>query len=182
MNNPQQLYEHYKAVRARMGIVPKIVTVTLPKPKPAPQKAKKPSNRDVIYLNAPTVIQFPPNKTPDELFNAYDFDKIRLPHIREIVELVCSEYGVERGKIIGQIRTANLTEPRHVIYYLSRHCSLKSTTEIGRALGGRDHSTIIHGINKIENLILKNDAFYLRVNELRRRLSVDSLVHRYWGA
>lgn len=183
MNSAQELYDHYKAVRARMGIVPKRVTVTIPQAKIAPKKAEKPVKRDIIYLDGSSpVIQFKPNATPDELFDSHDVNKIRYPHIREITDLVCKEFGVERGKIIGAIRTHNLTLPRLIIYYLARHCSYKSTTEIGRALGRRDHSTITHGINRISELILKDDALYRRVNDLRRRLTVESLAHRYWGA
>ena len=183
MNTAQDLYDHYKAVRARMGIVPQRVTVTIPEPKITFKKAKKNVERDIIYLYAPTpVIKFKPNETPDELFDSHDVKKFRLPYIREIVDLVCQEFGVERGEVLGAHRSPRLTRPRLVVYYLARHCSFKSTTEIGRALGGRDHSTITHGINKIGELILRDDALYTRVNRLRRRLTVESLAHRYWGA
>lgn len=180
MNNAQELFEHYKAVRARLGAAPKPVLVNIPKDEPKPKKSIK---RDIVDLYLPyNVIKFKQNKTPDELFNSYGMEKNRAPHLREILEVACEAFEVDKTDVLSARRTSNIVLPRHVVYYLCRHCSFKSFPEIGRALGGRDHTTIIHGVKKIEKLIIEDPDLYLKVNELRNRLTVEKISHRYWGA
>lgn len=179
MNNAQELFEHYKAVRARLGAAPKPVFVNIPRPEP---KIQKPIKRDIIDFYPENVIPFKPNKTPDELYNSYAVEKTRLPYLREIVDVVCAEFGIGKINMLSSRRTGDLVLPRAVLYYLCRTCSFKSLPEIGRALGGRDHSTILHGVKKIETLMLQDNDLHYRINDLRRRLMVENLSHRYWGA
>lgn len=166
-----ELYEHYKAVRSRLGY-------NLPIEK-QPKNTKK--KRDVINLNPVyNVIKFVANKTPDELFDAEVHD--RLPRVSEIVNVVCQEYNLSKAVLLSRQKTNNIIIPRHIVCYLARNCSLKSLPEIGRALGGRDHSTIINAVNRIEDLTTRDKKLLFKVNELQRRLMVVPLAHKYWGA
>ena len=179
-----ELVEHYKAVRARMGLGNRPNVVSLPSPKVRKVKVKKQKQkpRDIIQLDPYyNVISFPANQTPEELFKTYE-GETRLPKINEIVSYVSQIYGISRIDLLSGRRTKDLTEPRHVIFYLSRQCSLKSLPEIGLAIGKRDHTTILHGVKKIQKMMRADTAFHLKVNQMQRALTVESLAHRYWGA
>ena len=71
--------------------------------------------------------------------------------------IVGRHYGVSRTEIISESRALKLIMPRQVAMYLSRSLLDKSTGEIGRRFGGRDHTTAIHAIRKIKAL-LEGDA------------------------
>jgi chromosomal replication initiation ATPase DnaA len=71
--------------------------------------------------------------------------------------IVGRHYGVSRTEIISESRALKLIMPRQVAMYLSRSLLEKSTGEIGRRFGGRDHTTAIHAIRKIKTL-LEGDA------------------------
>lgn len=73
--------------------------------------------------------------------------------ISSIKLVVCDYYGVKPSDLVSQRRTADLTRPRLVTYYLSRELSRFSLPVIGKHLGGRDHTTVLSGCRKIERLI-----------------------------
>jgi chromosomal replication initiator protein len=63
-------------------------------------------------------------------------------------------YGCEHGVIISKGRTRPAVMVRQVFFYLARRHEYISLNQIGLYSGGRDHSTVIHGVNTIENLML----------------------------
>lgn len=74
-------------------------------------------------------------------------------HADDIITYVCSFYKVKPTQLKGPKRTAELVKARQVAMYLI-HKELGTTlVEIGNLLGGRDHTTIIHGVDKIEKLV-----------------------------
>ena len=72
--------------------------------------------------------------------------------IEDIQIAVCRHYRISRHDMISGRRTANIVFPRQVAYYLSKKLTLRSLPEIGRRFGGKDHTTVLHGIRKIEAL------------------------------
>ncbi len=70
------------------------------------------------------------------------------PQVRQIVKIVSEYSGISVDDILSDRHNHPIVKARHVACYLARHFTLLSTTQIGRYLGGRDHSTIIHGIRK----------------------------------
>lgn len=74
------------------------------------------------------------------------------PRIETIQRACAKYYGVSRSDIISARRTAAVVRPRQVGYYLSKVLTLKSLPEIGRRFGGRDHTSALSGIRKIERL------------------------------
>ncbi|GIK52912.1 MAG: chromosomal replication initiator protein DnaA [Planctomycetaceae bacterium] len=73
----------------------------------------------------------------------------------DIIELVCQHYAVRLNDLLSQRRTKNLAFPRHVAMYLSKELTQLTLSEIGHFFGGRDHSTVLHAINKIKSKRLK---------------------------
>jgi chromosomal replication initiator protein len=72
--------------------------------------------------------------------------------IEDIQKLVASHYNVSRSDILSSRRTANVVRPRQIAMYLSKVLTLRSLPEIGRRFGGRDHTTVLHAVRKIEAL------------------------------
>jgi chromosomal replication initiator protein len=83
---------------------------------------------------------------------------------------VAEEWGVSVDGLTSKKRTKDLTVPRQVAMYLIRELLDLSLVEVGRMFGGRDHSTVIHAVNKVEEDLAGDDAFRTRVELLRGRL------------
>jgi chromosomal replication initiator protein len=85
-------------------------------------------------------------------------------------EAVAREWGVTVEALMSKKRTKELTVPRHVAMYLIRELLGASLVEIGRLFGGRDHSTVIHSVSKVEEDLRSDEAFRERVGALRARI------------
>jgi len=83
---------------------------------------------------------------------------------------VATEWGVSVEGLTSKKRTKDLTVPRQVAMYLIRELLDLSLVEVGRMFGGRDHSTVIHAVNKVEEDLGVDDGFRTRVELLRGRL------------
>jgi chromosomal replication initiator protein len=87
-----------------------------------------------------------------------------------IRQKVAVEWGVSVEGLSSKRRTKELTVPRQVAMYLIRELLDLPLVEIGRHFGGRDHSTVIHSINKVEEDLRSDDAFHARVEGIRGEL------------
>ncbi|QJP17545.1 hypothetical protein G3545_08845 [Starkeya sp. ORNL1] len=77
--------------------------------------------------------------------------------ITRILATVAAHYDVEPAEILAHRRTAGVVLPRQVAMYLAKTLTGRSLPDIGRRFGGRDHTTILHGVRKIAAL-LQRDA------------------------
>lgn len=75
--------------------------------------------------------------------------------IADIVKEVCEQFGVSRNEILSRRRSAEITSPRQVAMTLAKHLTARSFPEIGRKIGDRDHTTVIHACAKYEPLMLE---------------------------
>ena len=90
--------------------------------------------------------------------------------IEDIQKLVASHYNVSRADILSARRTATVVRPRQIAMYLSKSLTLRSLPEIGRRFGGRDHTTVLHAVRKIEALCGKEITLAEEVELLKRLL------------
>ncbi|WP_288586273.1 chromosomal replication initiator protein DnaA [uncultured Methylobacterium sp.] len=90
--------------------------------------------------------------------------------IEDIQKLVASRYNVSRSDILSERRTAAVVKPRQIAMYLSKVLTLRSLPEIGRRFGGRDHTTVLHAVRKIEKAIGEDTALCDEVELLKRML------------
>ncbi len=90
--------------------------------------------------------------------------------IEDIQKLVASHYSVTRADILSSRRTATVVKPRQVAMYLSKALTLRSLPEIGRRFGGRDHTTVLHAVRKIEGLSSSDSALREELELLKRML------------
>jgi chromosomal replication initiator protein len=63
-----------------------------------------------------------------------------------------------------------VVRPRQVAMYLAKTLTLRSLPEIGRRFGGRDHTTVLHAVRKIENLVNKDSSLAGEIDLLKRQL------------
>ncbi|RPI88582.1 MAG: chromosomal replication initiator protein DnaA [Chloroflexi bacterium] len=87
-----------------------------------------------------------------------------------IVNAVADTFGVTVERLLGRDRTREIVLPRQIAMYLLReeaHCSLP---QIGEALGGRDHTTIMHGCEKVTDMLERDDRLRKKVIEIRQNL------------
>jgi chromosomal replication initiator protein len=80
---------------------------------------------------------------------------------------VARSWGVTIDALSSKRRTKDITLPRQVAMYLIRDLLGLPLVDIGRSFGGRDHSTVIHSIQKIEELLVTDEALRTRVDTLR---------------
>jgi chromosomal replication initiator protein len=90
--------------------------------------------------------------------------------IEDIQKLVASRYNVSRSDILSERRTAAVVRPRQIAMYLSKVLTLRSLPEIGRRFGGRDHTTVLHAVRKIEKALGEDHALSDEVELLKRML------------
>ncbi len=90
--------------------------------------------------------------------------------IEDIQKLVATHYNVSRADILSSRRTANVVRPRQIAMYLSKVLTLRSLPEIGRRFGGRDHTTVLHAVRKIEGLTGSDRSLSEEVELLKRML------------
>ena len=90
--------------------------------------------------------------------------------IEEIQRKVAEHYNIRLSDMIGPKRLRNIARPRQVAMYLSKQLTPRSLPEIGRRFGGRDHTTIMHGVRKIEELMATDSQLSDDLQLLRRLL------------
>jgi len=90
--------------------------------------------------------------------------------IEDIQRVVARQYNVSRSDLLSSRRTANVVRPRQVAMYLAKTLTLRSLPEIGRRFGGRDHTTVLHAVRKIEALVGKDTTLADEVELLKRML------------
>ncbi|MGP6088739.1 chromosomal replication initiator protein DnaA [Antarctobacter jejuensis] len=90
--------------------------------------------------------------------------------IDEIQRKVAEHYNIRLSDMIGPKRVRNFARPRQVAMYLCKQLTSRSLPEIGRRFGGRDHTTVMHGVKRIEELRQQDGQIDEDVEMLRRAL------------
>ena len=100
--------------------------------------------------------------------------KDSLPHdvsspvqMETIQRLVAHKYSLDIKDLKGQQRTASIALPRQLAMYLASVMTDLSSTDIGRAFGGRDHTTVLHARKKIQKMLDEDPFFLEMVNKLQ---------------
>lgn len=90
--------------------------------------------------------------------------------VDEILRKVSEHYNIRLADMIGPKRVRTIARPRQVAMYLAKTMTTKSLPDIGRRFGGRDHTTIMHGIRKVEELKATDSQLADDIDLLRRML------------
>lgn len=93
--------------------------------------------------------------------------------IDEIQRKVAEHYNLRLTDMHSARRSRNVARPRQVAMYLCKKLTTRSLPEIGRKFGGRDHTTVMHAVKKVEELMAEDGLFSEEVNGVRRVLKGD---------
>lgn len=74
------------------------------------------------------------------------------PKIADIKRAACTHFQVSITDLMSKRRTKDVVYPRHIAFFLAKSRTLHSLPEIGRRFGGKDHTTVLHGVRKIQHL------------------------------
>lgn len=88
--------------------------------------------------------------------------------VEDIQKKVAEHFGIRLADILSPRRARAVARPRQIAMYLSKTMTEHSLPEIGRKFGGRDHTTIIHGVRKIEELMREDAHFGEDVEQIKR--------------
>jgi len=94
-------------------------------------------------------------------------DEEKVITIEQVQRKVCEFFGVKLGDLKAKNRTKAVAFPRQVAMYLSRQLTHASLAEVGRAFGGKDHTTVLHAVDKIQHLLQEDPKL---------RKTIDSLI------
>jgi chromosomal replication initiator protein len=93
----------------------------------------------------------------------------RRVRIEDIQRVVARHYNVSKADLLSSRRTRTIVRPRQIAMYLAKVLTPRSLPEIGRRFGGRDHTTVLHAVRKIEGMI-EGDKTLAEEIELLKRL------------
>ena len=91
--------------------------------------------------------------------------------VQQIKQEVSRYFKVTITDLVSARRTKDIVVPRQIAMYLCRHLTTCTLPGIGRNLGGRDHTTILYGVSRVENLLIWNREVVHAVATIRKRLS-----------
>jgi hypothetical protein len=131
----------------------------------------------LVYQDPPAIVALDPTEpTPvPEHSQPVPWRKEWISATTRIKLAVLEDYpGITLTDIDSRRRQTTVVLARHVAMYLIKTMTGKSLPEIGRRFGGRDHTTVLHGIRKVERMIKSDDEFAAHVAGIRQRIEDSS--------
>ena len=89
--------------------------------------------------------------------------------LQRIKLLVCESFGVKLVDLVSDRRQRAITTPRHIAFWLCRELTPASLPQIGREFNGRDHTTVISGIDRAEMILAKYPRIKAQADEVIRK-------------
>jgi chromosomal replication initiator protein len=106
----------------------------------------------------------------DAIRNFAKEEESQAVNIQQIQKLVASTYKLTCEELISKNNARHISHPRQVAMYLCKHLTKHSYPEIGRAFGGKHHTTVIHSVEKIESLVTTDETLQRLITELSESL------------
>ena len=155
MSEALEIVHRYKLIRDRLQRPPNAIKdkpIDLKPPRIPPSSPSVRALQAVLDSYRPCKVTIRPIMVPK--IGPLVPKKVGFP---AILRAVCSHFVISIRELKGPSRRGREVLPRHIVYYLaSMHTGL-STPQIGHKMGGRDHTTIMHGRNKIKELLLVDE-------------------------
>ena len=107
----------------------------------------------------------------DVLGNMYRSGEPKRVRIEDIQRIVARHYNVSKTELLSNRRPRTIVKPRQVAMYLAKVMTPRSLPEIGRRFGGRDHTTVLHAVRKIEGLSGADNTMAQELELLKRLIS-----------
>lgn len=106
-----------------------------------------------------------------ELQNIISPDKPKEVTAQLILEVVSEHFGITVDQVMSKNRSSDIAKPRQIAMYLCKNLTDLPLESIGQLLGGRDHSTIIHGIKKINEEFSSDDALKQTIKTIKKKIN-----------
>jgi chromosomal replication initiator protein len=90
--------------------------------------------------------------------------------IEDIQKVIASHYNVSKHDLLSARRTRAIVRPRQIAMYLAKTMTPRSYPEIGKRFGGRDHTTVLHAVRKVEELAAADEALAQEIELLKRMI------------
>lgn len=90
--------------------------------------------------------------------------------VDEIQKTVSEHFNLKQADLLSERRTRSVARPRQIAMYLCKQHTTRSYPDIGRRFGGRDHTTVLHGVRKIDSLLATDEQIARDVETLTRKL------------
>jgi chromosomal replication initiator protein len=94
----------------------------------------------------------------------------RAIRIDDILEIVCRHFGAKVGELQSKRRSQSIVFPRQIAMFLARQLTELSLGEIGGFFGGRDHSTVVYALDKMERRRRVDSDFSVTISDLENRI------------
>jgi len=94
----------------------------------------------------------------------------RYVSMEQIIDAVCEVFRVDQNLLMGRDRRKKVADARMVIMYLGRQYTNLTLSQIGEEVGGRDHSTVSHGVNKVAQAMDEDPYMQQMVQRVKRKL------------
>ena len=163
------LHARRKEIRAR---------IWKPSPRPPAIPRFKPSAINCIpHTSLPPLVRQPGQYIPSESDAPAPLPRRappRPPTIRNIVAEVAAFHTITADHILSPNRKHGIVRPRQIACYLAKNLTKLSLSQIGTRIGGRDHTTVLHSIQKIERLMVSHELLANQIDALRQRFIVPN--------
>jgi chromosomal replication initiator protein len=106
----------------------------------------------------------------DAIRNIAKDEESGLITVQQIQKLVASTYKLSIDELLSKNNARHISHPRQIAMYLCKHLTKHSYPEIGRAFGGKHHTTVIHSVEKIESLVASDETLQRLISELSESL------------
>jgi chromosomal replication initiator protein len=117
------------------------------------------------FLNRPVTLD-----TVEEVLGELPLRTEKRVTVDGIQKATAAHFKISVDDILSKRRTKTVVRPRHVAMYLAKTMTTRSLPDIGRRFGGRDHSTVIHAVNKITDALQSDSALNNEIEAIRRLL------------
>lgn len=98
-------------------------------------------------------------------------DVVRQVTPQLIIDVVAEHFGISPEDIVSKRRNSEFVQPRQICMYLCRKLTTESLQNIGKALGKKDHTTVIHGIDKITDELPTNAELKNRIDIIKKKIN-----------
>ncbi len=106
-------------------------------------------------------------RTLADLIRTRDVKRVR---IEDILKIVSRHFKVPRNELLSARRSRDVVRPRQIAMYLAKALTSRSLPEIGRRFGGRDHTTVLHSVRKVEQMMREDPELCQEIELLKRML------------
>ncbi len=179
--SPLQVQAHRERIERlrRLGGTPKQVIRFRPKPVAvvieAPQQEEPAQAIPAISEQPAEIVVSGVNITAQPAVGLVPVGSLKkIAPIASIQRFICSRYGISMTDLNGKLRTAKVVTPRQIAMYLCRKVTSRSLPEIGRKFGERDHTTVLHSVQKIESMMANSPEFAKEVQAIAKAIETEA--------